>query len=107
MGDIGNKIRLLRESKGMTQEELAHKVGYKSRASINKIELQRDIPLKKLAPIAAALGISPSELAGWEKEEKTVPKYVPGTVEIIDLYSRISPEQREIVLNLLRSMISD
>lgn len=76
MNDIGRKIRTLRESLGMTQEELAHKVGYKSRVSINKIELQRDVPLKKLAPIAEALGTTPSMLAGWEEEpSETIPSF--------------------------------
>jgi len=68
MSDIGSKIRQLREEKGMTQEELALKVGYKSRVSINKIELQRDIPIKKLEPIATALGVTPAFLMGWDEE---------------------------------------
>lgn len=72
MKDIGRKIRQLREEQGMTQEELAHKVGYKSRVSINKIELQRDVPLKKLSPIAEALGVTPSSLAGWDDEEQNL-----------------------------------
>jgi len=38
MKNIGAIIRDLREAKGMTQEELANKVGYTSRAAINKIE---------------------------------------------------------------------
>ena len=40
-------------------------------------------------------------------EEKTIPDYVPGTVEIIDLYSKATPEQRQAVLNLLRSFVPD
>lgn len=70
MSDIGRKIRKLREDQGLTQEELAHMVGYKSRVSINKIELQRDVPLNKLAKIANALGVEPSYLAGWEEKKK-------------------------------------
>jgi len=69
MNDIGRKIRQLREERQMTQDELAKAVGYKSRASINKIELQRDIPLKKLVPIANALGVSPYEIMGWDEDE--------------------------------------
>lgn len=65
MRHIGKKIRQLREEKGMTQEELAHKVGYKSRVSINKIELQRDIPIKKISAIAKALDVTPSALMEW------------------------------------------
>lgn len=39
------------------------------------------------------------------EEEVEVPEYVPGTVEIIDLYSKATPEQRQAVLNLLRSFV--
>ena len=35
---IGERIKLRREELQMTQEELAQKLGYKSRSSINKIE---------------------------------------------------------------------
>ncbi len=71
MLDTGRKIKERRQALGMTQEELAHKVGYRSRASINKIELERDIPLRKLKPIADALEISVSDLMGWEDAEPT------------------------------------
>lgn len=54
MHNIGLLIKQKREELGLTQDELAKKVGYKSRASINKIELQRDIPIKKLKPIVNA-----------------------------------------------------
>lgn len=70
MSEIGNKIRALRISKGMTQQELAEKCGYKSRVSINKIELERDIPIYKLIPIAKALDVTPQELMGWDKEDE-------------------------------------
>lgn len=36
--DIGERIRARREALGMSQSELARKVGYKSRSSINKLE---------------------------------------------------------------------
>lgn len=39
---IGERIRNRRIELNMTQEELAKKAGYKSRSSINKIELSRD-----------------------------------------------------------------
>ena len=35
---IGDRIKARRESLKMTQEELALKMGYKSRSTINKIE---------------------------------------------------------------------
>lgn len=36
---VGNIIRQRRIELGMTQDELAQKLGYKSRSSINKIEM--------------------------------------------------------------------
>lgn len=36
---IGDRIKARRDELGMSQEELAHKIGYKSKTSINKIEL--------------------------------------------------------------------
>ena len=36
---IYDRIKLRREELGMSQQELAYKLGYKSRSTINKIEL--------------------------------------------------------------------
>jgi transcriptional regulator with XRE-family HTH domain len=70
---IYERIRALREELGLTQEELAQKVGYRSRSSINKIEAgQRDINQSQIKDFADALGVSPAYLMGWtdEKVEK-------------------------------------
>ena len=65
---IGERIKLRREELGLTQEELAKKVGYKSRSSINKIELSRDLPLNKISLMAKALETTPSYLVGWSDD---------------------------------------
>ena len=63
MTDIGTNIANARKKAGMTQEDLALKVGYKTRSSINKIEMgKRDPPQRKIAEIAHALGVSPASL---------------------------------------------
>ena len=67
-------IKKRREELGLSQEELADKLGYKSRSSINKIELGlSDIPFSKIPLFAKALEIEPEILMGWEnkKEEKS------------------------------------
>lgn len=69
---IGERIRGRRQELNMTQDELAKKAGYKSRSSINKIELSRNLPLRKIAKVAAALDITPSELCGWEETSEEV-----------------------------------
>lgn len=67
---VGEKIREARLKKGFTQAELAELLGYKSRSSINKIEVEgRDIPRSSIIKFAKALGVSPAYLMGWEDEE--------------------------------------
>lgn len=58
---IGKKIKQRRLELGLSQEELAKKMGYKSRSTINKIELDKhDINQSKLVRLAKALDCSPS-----------------------------------------------
>ena len=64
---VGKNIADARKRAGMTQEELALKVGYKTKSAINKIEMgKRDLPQKKIAMFASALGTTPGHLLGWD-----------------------------------------
>lgn len=66
MSNIGSIIRSRRIELDMTQEELAKKLGYKSKSTINKIELGiNDIPQSKIVQFANALDTTPSVLMGW------------------------------------------
>lgn len=66
-------IKKRREELGLSQEELAAKLGYKSRSSINKIELGlSDIPFSKIPLFAKALELEPEILMGWGKEKVNV-----------------------------------
>ena len=58
-------IRKLRKELGLTQEELAVRVGYTDRSTIAKIEAGKvDLPQTKIALFAKALGVSPAALMG-------------------------------------------
>ena len=55
---IGIKIKRQREKLGMSQQELADLVGYKSRSAINKIELGKNgVSEKRLASYSKALRV--------------------------------------------------
>ncbi len=57
---VGIKIRQLRIKMNFTQDELAKKMGYVSRSTINKIEKGLvDIPQSKLIDFANILGVLP------------------------------------------------
>lgn len=67
MSTIGNRIKKRREELGLSQDELGKRIGYKSRSSINKIELgHRNLTQSKIKAIADALGTTPSYIMGWE-----------------------------------------
>ena len=71
MTEIGKHIANRRMELGMTQEELAKRMGYKSKTSINKIEKGiNDIPQTKIVKFAEILRTTPAYLMGWEKTEK-------------------------------------
>ncbi|MBE5942499.1 MAG: helix-turn-helix domain-containing protein [Lachnospiraceae bacterium] len=60
MSDISNKVKKRRLSLGLSQEDLAKKLGYKSKTTINKIESGvNDIPRKKIKDFAVALETTP------------------------------------------------
>ena len=69
---IGERIKQRRLELGITQEELAKKAGYKSRSSVNKIELSRDLPLTKVQSVAKILECSPAYLMGWEDKNDII-----------------------------------
>lgn len=71
MTTIAERIRNRRQELGMSQDELARLLGYKSRSSIYKIEASgQDLPRKKIEKIAEALHTTPEYIMGWEEKPK-------------------------------------
>ncbi len=70
MAEIGRRIRARREELGITQEELATKLGYKNKSSIAKIETgTNDIVQSKVVEFARVLDTSVAYLMGWEEKK--------------------------------------
>ena len=64
---IGKRIRRRRKELGMTQEELAKKMGYADRSAICMVEQdKRDITWENVCKYAKALQCSPAYLMKWE-----------------------------------------
>lgn len=71
VNSIGYRIKTRREELDLSQDELARRLGYKSRSSITKIEKDgRELPQKKIADIARVLQTTPAYIMGWEEEQK-------------------------------------
>jgi repressor LexA len=65
MLELYKNIRKYRKQMGLTQEELAKRIGYTDRSSIAKIENGSvDLPQSKITQIAKVFGISSKDLMG-------------------------------------------
>lgn len=107
--DIGENIKKMRKKRGLSQTQLAIKLGYKSKSSIAKIETGNgDVPRNKLPQFAEALNCSISYLTGWnelqtfddEHREKT-----PYDI-LCDKISSLSPSDMENVSDYIDFVIN-
>jgi len=86
---IGQRIKQRREELGVSQEDLALSLGYKSRSSINKIEKDgRELPQSKIMQIAKQLNTTPAYIMGWTDE-------VPANFVLSDIEKQIIIEFRK------------
>ena len=69
----GDRIRIAREAKGLTQEELGEILGT-SKQTIYKYEqnVVTNIPSDKIELMATALGVEPAYIMGWDKGAKDI-----------------------------------
>jgi transcriptional regulator with XRE-family HTH domain len=103
MSTVGDRILCMRKQVGLTQEELAKKMGYKSKSTINKIELGiNDIPQSKIFQFAEVLGTTPAYLMGWDEEENSLDKVelTEGEKVWMELYHKLSDETRVVLVNM-------
>lgn len=101
----GERIKRTRQLNGLTQEELAKKVGYKSgKQAISQIERGlADIPLAKLKLIAEALGVTTSYLAGYETEEQSALQ----EEYMIALMSMLNAKGKELARNYIEGLLEN
>lgn len=114
MVNVGRNILEARKRAGLTQEELAARVGYKTKSAINKIELGvRDLPQKKIAQFADALGVTPGQLMGWEDAPEVQDDlgYLaaqvlrdPGMLQMVQDYMTLSDADQHTVRALVASL---
>ena len=100
MIEIANRIKKMRKKRGMTQQDLADALGFKSRSSINKIEKDTyNIGLETPKKIAKALDCDPDYLAFGNEEDKKE--------EINLIFDQLSESQQDAVLRVMRSMLEE
>lgn len=115
MADIGKRIMNKRKELGMTQEELAKRLGYKSKSTINKIENgTNDIPQSKIVKFAEVLQTTIAYLMGWEEKIEEKPQEMAerhfeiimdeDLAEIFEDFKKLDEKKKKIVKDLIKSL---
>jgi transcriptional regulator with XRE-family HTH domain len=109
--ELSDRVRCRREALGLTQDELAKRMGYKSRVSINKIENGRPVSQKIIVRLAEALGVSVPYLMGWEEKPAEDLQNMgalaaevlmdPGALEVAQKYLAMDEADRQAVRDFM------
>lgn len=106
---VGERICKRRTQLNMTQEELAFKMGYKTRNAIYQYEKAENMKLSLIEKFANVLDCDVAYLMGWQEtpkkpiEEQLADAYIHGdnTIELVKSFNELNEEQqRQIVLML-------
>lgn len=118
---VGQRICSERTKKGWSQEELARRMGYKTRNAIYQYEKAENMKLSLIQKFADVLGCTTSYLAGWDEEESAEERLRAAYIEqsknsellnnakayeeLLMYFAQLSPEKQDSVLNLLKTML--
>lgn len=88
--NTGEKIKELRELYGMTQEELAEKLGLK-KAAVNKYETGRVVNLKRstIEKLCEIFNITPQELMGMDEDPNITQEEYYTNPEVAELAQQL------------------
>ncbi len=114
---IGKTIKMIREQKGLSQEELASRCGYTSRSAINKIELGKtDMAYSKIINISAVLGIHPHILFNSALSDEVVKegvlneiknRYGEDAVKLLELYTSLNDKDKKNAFILINGLVNE
>ena len=112
--ELSDKVRCRREELRLTQDELAQRMGYKSRVSINKIENGRPVSQKIIVRLAEALGVSVPYLMGFDEKPPEELQGMgalaaevlldPDAMEMVQQYMQLSEADRYAVRLVMASL---
>lgn len=96
---LGERVKMLRQKAGLTQEELAKEIGYSTKTSISKIENDvLDINQSTTIALARALKTTPSVIMGWEEVEEDISlQNTPQEETLLSNYRQLNPDGQKKV----------
>lgn len=107
MLELYKRIKSRREELKISQDELAKKLGYRSRSSINKIEKgENDIPQSKIFAFAVALNTTPEYLMGWDNKKNRQEIFSDDESKLLDGYRALDDSKRQTLFSMLAFLSS-
>lgn len=106
-----DRIRNRRLELGLTQLEVAKRLGLTTKAAVSKVEGQGDnVTLKNVEKFAKALNCSKAYLMGWLDEDnedikENETEYDEQFERFKRYYSQLNQDQRKVIDNLLASLV--
>lgn len=99
---IGERIKMLRKTRGMNAETLAEKLGVAASTiyRYEKGEIMK-VSIESIPPIAQALGVSPAALMGWED----LPEMDEKITRINVLAEQLTEQNLDIAADVLEGLI--
>lgn len=97
--ELKDRIKLRREELNMSQDDLASKLGYKSRSTIAKIEVgANDISQSKIKAFADALETTPAYLLGIDENKNQIE---------LKTYQKITAKDERDIAKKLNAILND
>lgn len=108
---IGSRIKARRTELGLSQRELAVRLGYNDHTTLTRIEGGKvDLPQSRLVKIAEVLGVTPGFLMGWEQEPEEAGALAakmlqdPAAFRLLQNFLTLSQSDRQTVSALVDSL---
>lgn len=100
---LGENIKELRMERGITQSQLAVAIGV-TQGAVYFWEKEINEPTAGcLIKLAEFFGISVDELLSFESQKESGNSNL--TAEMVGVFSRLSPKQRELIISLAKEMV--
>ena len=111
---IGERIKQRRLELNMSQDELAHKMGYTTRNAVYQFEQKDNMKLSIVEKFAKALDCSESYLMGWEETRN--PEFAPDNavtlarvakdldlMDALKVYLSLPDDKKKYIITLIKS----
>lgn len=104
--EFGKRVKMRREEIGMSQDELAHKLGYAGKSFISKVESGiNEIPQSKVPLLAEVLRTSVPYLMGWNRDMQDRTGLTEEERQIVAYYRSLNRTGKDIVYKTIQGIV--